>query len=106
MEYAFSTLKPVIYINTPMKILNPEYERLETVPIDIAIRDEIGLSVDTDKLETLGGAVEEVLTNSDKYREMIENCRARNIYNVGSAGESGGKYIIKRLIEYASQESE
>lgn len=37
-EYAFTTLRPVLYINTPMKIMNPEYEKIGVVPINIFMR--------------------------------------------------------------------
>ena len=26
-EYAYTTQKPVLFINTPMKVMNPEYQR-------------------------------------------------------------------------------
>ena len=51
-EYSFTTLKPTLYINTPMKVMNPDYEELGIEPFDITVRDEIGISVDTDKIHT------------------------------------------------------
>ena len=32
-------------MNTPMKIVNPDYQELDTVPIDIELRDRVGISV-------------------------------------------------------------
>lgn len=34
-EYAFTTLRPVLFIDTPMKVMNPEYEKINTPPINI-----------------------------------------------------------------------
>ncbi|MDE5950500.1 MAG: YidC/Oxa1 family membrane protein insertase, partial [Acetatifactor sp.] len=50
-EYAFSTLKPVLFINTPMKVVNPDYEELETRPIDLVLRDKVGISLGEDELD-------------------------------------------------------
>ena len=50
-EYAFSTLKPVLFINTPMKVVNPDYQELKTVPIDIELRERIGISVEPGNIE-------------------------------------------------------
>lgn len=62
-EYAFSTLKPVLFINTPMKILNPDYRELKTVPIDIELRDKVGISIEPDRVENeITAAVDKLLT--------------------------------------------
>lgn len=104
-EYAFSTLKPVLFINTPMKILNPDYKELETVPIDIELRDKVGISVELDE-EALKGvpeAVHELLNNNRFSRESMENLRDNYIYNFGKSGKVGAKYIIDRLVEISNK---
>lgn len=103
LEYAYTTLKPVIMINTPMKVLNPDYEEINVVPIDIQSRAFIGETIDVDKLDTLADAVREVMSNGDKYRSRIEKYRSENFYNIGSSYIAGGNYIIKRLLEYSGQ---
>jgi YidC/Oxa1 family membrane protein insertase len=41
-EFAFCTLKPCIFINTPMKIMNPNYKQYGIEPLDIALREKVG----------------------------------------------------------------
>ena len=38
-EYSFVTLKPVLFIDTPMKVMNPDYKELDVVPFDLEIRN-------------------------------------------------------------------
>jgi len=104
-EYAFSTLKPVLFINTPMKILNPDYKELETVPIDIELRDKVGISVELDEeaLKGVSEAVHELLNNNRFSRESMENLRDNYIYNFGKSGKVGAKYIIDRLVEISNK---
>ena len=52
-EFSYATKKPSLFINTPMKIMNPEYTLIEAVPLEISLRDMIGKSVDVDRLDTL-----------------------------------------------------
>ena len=33
-EYAYTTKKPVLFINTPMKIMNPIYDKINDNPIN------------------------------------------------------------------------
>lgn len=98
-EYAFSTLKPVLFINTPMKVVNEDYKELETVPIDIELRDKVGISIEEHETVKLPEAVEELLYAEKFSKEAMKQLRDSYIYNVGNSGKIGAKYIIQRLVE-------
>lgn len=98
-EYAFSTLKPVLFINTPMKVVNPDYEELETRPIDLVLRDKVGISLGEDELDRVSGAVHSLLYDNRFSRQSLAALRDTYIYNVGSSGAVGAKYIIQRMVE-------
>lgn len=98
-EYAFSTLKPVLFINTPMKIVNPDYKELNEVPIDIEARDAVGISIELSDASKAGEAIERLLTEKRFTVEEMAKLRDHYIYNVDRSGEVGGKYMIKRVIE-------
>ena len=103
-EYAFSTLKPVLFINTPMKILNPDYQELKTVPIDIELRDKIGISIAPDNVEyEIVGTVNKILEDVQFSKESIRKLKEQYSYNIGTSGKVGAKYIIERLIERSGQ---
>ena len=93
-EYAFTTKRPVIFINTPMKVMNEDYKKIKTVPVNIAIRDKIGKSIDLDKLETINEIASDFIANRDKYKEQIEKVRSEEIYNIGKSRIMYGKYVI------------
>lgn len=96
-EYAFTTLRPVLFIDTPMKVMNPEYEKINTPPINIWMREVIGAVVKPDELEKLPEAVERLLSGRDEYRERIDRFVHEYVYNLGSSGEVGAKYIINEI---------
>lgn len=98
-EFSYATKKPSLFINTPMKIMNPEYDLLPLVPLDISLRDELGVSVDVDKLSSLGEVVDELLAQSDSYRARITSILEQNIYDIGNAAQGGGDYLIARIKE-------
>ena len=98
-EYAFSTLKPVLFINTPMKIVNPDYRELDTVPIDIELRDKVGISIATEKLEEeIVPAVDRLLADKQFSRDAMRKLKEEYIYHNGASGKVGAKYIIDRLV--------
>ncbi|MDE6518531.1 MAG: CDP-glycerol glycerophosphotransferase family protein [Acetatifactor sp.] len=98
-EYAFSTLKPVLFINTPMKVVNPDYEELETRPIDLVLRDKVGISLGQDELTQVSDAIHSLLYDHRFSRQSLGELRDTYIYNVGDSGAVGARYIIQRLIE-------
>ncbi len=102
-EYAFSTLKPVLFINTPMKVVNPDYQELSSVPIDIELRDKVGISLELTQISEVKAAVDELLQNHRFAKEAMAKMRDYYIYNVGKSGSVGAKYIIERLMEKTGQ---
>ena len=97
-EYAFSTLKPVLFINTPMKVVNPDYKELDSVPIDIELRYKVGISLEEDQMNKVKDAVNELLNNNRFAPDAMEKLRDDYIYNVGQSGKAGAKYIIDQLV--------
>lgn len=96
-EYAYTTLKPVIFINTPMKVMNPEYKKIDVTPLNISLREEIGCSINLQDLDNISTKVEELLSQKDNYYVNISNFVAEYVYNLGISGEIGAKYIIHSI---------
>lgn len=96
-EYAYTTKRPVIFIDTPMKVMNPEYKMIDTVPINIMLRNEIGKSVAMGEAGTTVDVAREMIANADKYSDKIEAFRNEYVYNLGQSAETSAKYIIGQL---------
>lgn len=96
-EYAYTTQKPVLFINTPMKVMNPEYQKIDTVPLNILLREEIGCSLNLDELGQISDKVQELLDHRDDYYEKIGNFVQEYVYNHGTSAEVGAKYIIEEV---------
>ena len=96
-EFAFVTGKPAVFVDTKMKVNNPQYEKLGIEPLEIALRDKVGIRLDP---KNLAGAYDKITRLFDKQEEYIKKnieLRDRYIYNFGHSGETGGKYIIDSL---------
>ncbi len=102
-EYAFTTLRPILFIDTPMKVMNPEYQRIDTIPLNILLRDKLGKSLKLDQLGQIVEVVEYLIERKLEYSKNIEALAYQYIYNLGSSTEVGAKYIIKSLQEKLKQ---
>ena len=94
-EYAYTTKKPVIFIDTPMKIMNPNYKDIDVEPINIWSRNIIGKSLRTDQLNDINKVIKDFLNNGDKYEKKINEMLHDSIYNLGNSAEKGANYIIE-----------
>ncbi len=96
-EYSFVTLKPTLFIDTPMKVMNPDYEELGIVPFDIEIRNKIGISLKPSELDKLPETVDRLLHNEEFSKESLSKIKEQYIYNNGNSAEVGAKYIINSI---------
>lgn len=70
-EYAYTTKRPVIFIDTPMKVINPEYQLIDTIPIKIMLRNEIGRSIGMDEAGKTVEVAREMIEHAIEYRDRI-----------------------------------
>jgi YidC/Oxa1 family membrane protein insertase len=99
MEFAFTRLKPVLFVDVPKKINNPAYKNIEIEPIEILIRDEIGVIMPETELDEISKYIYLLLNNSKSYEEKIKVIRNNSIFNIEKSGNAGAKEIINLLNE-------
>ncbi len=98
-EFGFTTNKPCIFIDTPMKVMNPSWEDIDVEPIDFTLRKTIGSSIALDKLDTLAATIDTIIKNNDDVMEQIDKCKHENIFNIGKSSEVCAQYILNTLVE-------
>lgn len=96
-EFSYATKKPCLFIDTKMKVINPEYEAIGMTPIDISLRDEIGISIKGSQVKNSADKVDELLKESDQYKDRITDIVDKYVYPLGKSGEIGAKYILAKL---------
>lgn len=96
-EFSFTTDKPSLFINTQMKVVNEDWQKIPLVPFDITARPKVGRQVEKGEVRALAPVVEELLAHQEDYRERIAALKQQHFYNLGRSGEVGAQYIIHRL---------
>ena len=102
-EYSFTTLKPCLFINTPMKVMNPDYRDIDVTPFDISIRNQIGIALEPGQIDQIAPAVHRLLHEQAYSPESIAALRSQSLFNIGKAASVGADYLINRLIEKSRQ---
>jgi YidC/Oxa1 family membrane protein insertase len=96
-EFSFTTKKPSLFINTPMKVMNPEWRKIGIEPMELWMRDMIGVSLDVDKLDQVPEVMDRLLGDREKYRQVVEDLFEQYLYNLGTSAQVGGDYLIEQI---------
>ena len=104
-EFSFTTNKPTIFINTKMKVMNPEWEELGIEPVDFRMRKEMGYSLEPSEITSLPNIIEDMIENKSKYTDQIENCKNKNLFNIGNSAVVTSKYILNTLVSKVKNKS-
>ena len=96
-EFCYTTKKPVLFIDTPMKVMNPDWQKIAEPPMNIAARSEVGTVLKLDELDRAAEAAEALLAQPERYRAAITASLERHVYHPGHSAEAEGKYIISAI---------
>lgn len=105
-EFSFSTLRPSVFIDTPMKVGNPDWRELGLEPTDISLRNEVGRSFDPGNLLGLGDAVADMVEHPNVWSEKISDVRSKTIFNLGRSADVAGEYLLERVLAKQDEEGE
>lgn len=97
MDYVLATERPVLFINTPGRIDNPEWPKLGLEPVENQYRSALGAAIDLDKLNTVAATIEKLFSERDDFKERVPVLREKLLANWQQAAEAGGKYILEQL---------
>ncbi len=106
-EFAFATKKPVLFVNTKMKVENEDWQEIGETPAEIYLRPQIGHALEKDELpDKTSGAVADLLSRKAEYHDKINALKLSHLYSYGTHGAEGAKYILKRLYDIQKQRKE
>ena len=98
IEFGFATLKPVIFVNTKIKMENENYQNIGIEPQEVRLRNVLGKAIEKSEVKNIAEVANEMLT-SDAHCDMVKKEREEYFYSLGSRGVNGAKYIIKKLVK-------
>ena len=98
IEYAFGLEKPIIFIDIPPRVRNPNWREIQSEPLEMSIREKVGRVVCPSKLDELPSSISQLLNEDQLSSSSIKSLREEFIYNL-SRSEITGREEIKRLLK-------
>ncbi len=101
-EYAVATKKPVLFVNTPRKLVNDDWteEDVKKYAPDDNIRSLLGVAVEPEAVRDRAASIAgDMLAHREDYADVIESVRRERLYHFGESGVYGAKYLLGRILE-------
>lgn len=95
LEYAMGLEKPVLFIDVPRRIRNPNWKELGIEPIETVVRTQVGEVVSPGSLEDVPAAVERLISNPERYREKMRELRNTLVFRLGHSIPDGAREIVR-----------
>jgi len=95
LEYAWGLEKPVLFIDVPRRIRNPNWRELGIEPIESAIREQVGEIVAPDALEQAPEAIERLLADPGRFRARMCEMRETMVFRLGHSVPDGAAEIAR-----------
>lgn len=98
-EFCFATHRPALFVNTKMKCMNPNWEKIGLTPVEISLRSELGVALDKEELVHVKETVADLIARTPEYDAVIAAKFDEMVYNHGTAAAVGAKYLLSSLVE-------
>ena len=95
LEYSFGLEKPVLFIDVPRRIRNPNWQELGIEPVESSIREQVGEIVSPDSLDGAPAAIERLIGDPDRFRAKMRELRETMVFRLGHSIPDGAAEIAR-----------
>jgi len=87
LEYALGLERPVLFLDVPRKVNNPEYANLPMEPLEVSVRETLGAVVPPGDIAAICREAERLMASSSAYSERLRRSRREIVFNANRSGE-------------------
>jgi YidC/Oxa1 family membrane protein insertase len=96
-EYALGMQKPVLFIETPLKIMNPAWEELGLPPVENQYRERMGVTVLPGELSSIKDKIATLESMKPSFPQQMELLQKELLFNSDASYSSGVDYILSKI---------
>ena len=93
LEFAMGLERPVLFIDVPKKILNPEYRSLDCEILESSIRKELGVILKPEELHKSPAVLRDMFNNRSSWQNASRTARKRWVFNEGRSGRVAANFL-------------
>jgi hypothetical protein len=95
LEYSLGLEKPVLFIDVPRRIRNPDWQELGIEPMESAIRSQVGAIVAPDDLQQVPAKIHELMARRSSLVEQARELRPQLVFRLGHSIADGANELVR-----------
>lgn len=95
IEYALGLEKPVLFVDLPMRVRNPDWQALGIEPFEISIRRQVGEVIAPEAIADAPAAIERLLAEPGEFTRRVRDLRDQAVFNLGHCVPQGAREIAR-----------
>ncbi|MBT8069946.1 MAG: CDP-glycerol glycerophosphotransferase family protein [Gammaproteobacteria bacterium] len=104
IEYALGLEKPVLFVDLPRRVRNPDWQAFDIEPREVAIRELAGDILSPSRLAEAPDKIARLIDAQDEFRQRMQNLRTQMVFNIGGSIAAGAGEIARLADENASRQ--
>lgn len=93
LEFGLGLGRPVLFVDVPRRVRNPDYRKLGLEPVEVALRERLGTVVSPDDVARAPERLRSLLAQSEAFAREVETLRAQYLFNIGRSAVVGAEAI-------------
>ncbi len=103
IEYALALEKPVVFIDLPRRVRNPDWQALGIEPLEASFRQLAGAIISPQNLAASVPAILQLLENREEFQQTMRGLCSQMVFNIGNSIELGAAEIARLADEKAHE---
>lgn len=95
IEYALGLCKPVLFIDLPRRVRNPDWQALGITPQEDSFRNLAGDVVSPENLNEVPAKITDLLDRHEELRQRMRHLRPQMVFNIGNSTMLGAREIAR-----------
>jgi CDP-glycerol glycerophosphotransferase (TagB/SpsB family) len=95
IEYALGLEKPVLFVDLPRRIRNPDWQVLGIEPQEASFRELAGDILSLRQLHEAPDRIKRLLENREGFRQRMQRLRPQMVFNIGNSVQAGALEIAR-----------
>jgi YidC/Oxa1 family membrane protein insertase len=93
LEFGLALEKPILFVDVPPKMKNPDYQQLGITPIEMAFREKLGHVIQPQDVYLSAEIIEKLMQNHS--RPDYDTLRKQALFNIGNSAYITAREIVK-----------
>jgi YidC/Oxa1 family membrane protein insertase len=96
-EFSLGTLRPVLFVDTPQKTFNENWQGLGLPSFERSMRDEVGRLVAMEDADGVGTLATRMIETSPASASHLDELAQKLVFNVGGSASAGARAIAAMM---------